>query len=99
MWDNLLVQHYAVADYGDAPRKMLRATLTGTRWPEPNGSLPANTRRPPIRDGGQPLARSPIFKPNHTNGDRMLYEQIDTAVIDGDSLPWVPLTPIQMKSC
>jgi taurine dioxygenase len=30
MWDNLLVQHYAVADYGNAPRKMLRATLTGT---------------------------------------------------------------------
>ena len=23
----------------------------------------------------------------------MLYEQIDTAVIDGESLPWVPLTP------
>ena len=23
----------------------------------------------------------------------MLYEQIDTAVIDGDTLPWVPLTP------
>ena len=23
----------------------------------------------------------------------MLYEQIDTAVIDGDKLPWVPLTP------
>jgi 2,4'-dihydroxyacetophenone dioxygenase len=23
----------------------------------------------------------------------MLYEHIDTAVIDGDSLPWVPLTP------
>ena len=30
MWDNLQVQHYAVADYGNAPRKMLRATLTGT---------------------------------------------------------------------
>lgn len=30
MWDNLLVQHYAVADYGSAPRKMLRATLAGT---------------------------------------------------------------------
>ncbi|MNZ84121.1 Alpha-ketoglutarate-dependent taurine dioxygenase [compost metagenome] len=30
MWDNLLVQHYAVGDYGSAPRKMLRATLTGT---------------------------------------------------------------------
>jgi taurine dioxygenase len=30
MWDNLQVQHYAVADYGTAPRKMLRATLTGT---------------------------------------------------------------------
>lgn len=30
MWDNLLCQHYAVADYGNAPRKMLRATLTGT---------------------------------------------------------------------
>jgi taurine dioxygenase len=30
MWDNLLTQHYAVADYGNAPRKMLRATLTGT---------------------------------------------------------------------
>ncbi len=30
MWDNLAVQHYAVADYGKAPRKMLRATLTGT---------------------------------------------------------------------
>jgi taurine dioxygenase len=29
MWDNLSVQHYAVADYGRAPRKMLRATLTG----------------------------------------------------------------------
>jgi taurine dioxygenase len=29
MWDNLLVQHYAVADYGKAPRKMLRATLSG----------------------------------------------------------------------
>ena len=23
----------------------------------------------------------------------MLYEHIDTAVIDGESLPWVPLTP------
>ena len=23
----------------------------------------------------------------------MLYEQVDTAVIDGESLPWVPLTP------
>jgi len=30
MWDNLQVQHYAVSDYGNAPRKMLRATLTGT---------------------------------------------------------------------
>ncbi|MNG02132.1 Alpha-ketoglutarate-dependent taurine dioxygenase [compost metagenome] len=30
MWDNLLVQHYAVGDYGSEPRKMLRATLTGT---------------------------------------------------------------------
>jgi taurine dioxygenase len=30
MWDNLQVQHYAVADYGNAPRKMLRATLTGS---------------------------------------------------------------------
>lgn len=29
MWDNLQVQHYAVADYGNAPRKMLRATLVG----------------------------------------------------------------------
>ena len=29
MWDNLQVQHYAVADYGNAPRKMLRATLIG----------------------------------------------------------------------
>ncbi len=29
MWDNLLTQHYAVADYGTAPRKMLRATLAG----------------------------------------------------------------------
>jgi hypothetical protein len=23
----------------------------------------------------------------------MLYENVDTAVIDGESLPWVPLTP------
>lgn len=30
MWDNLQVQHYAVADYCNAPRKMLRATLAGT---------------------------------------------------------------------
>jgi taurine dioxygenase len=30
MWDNLQVQHYAVADYGNAPRKMLRATISGT---------------------------------------------------------------------
>jgi len=29
MWDNLLTQHYALADYGKAPRKMLRATLSG----------------------------------------------------------------------
>ncbi len=29
MWDNLQVQHYAVADYGNAPRRMLRATLAG----------------------------------------------------------------------
>ena len=27
MWDNLMTQHYATADYGAAPRKMLRATL------------------------------------------------------------------------
>ncbi|WP_235026194.1 TauD/TfdA family dioxygenase [Caballeronia arationis] len=30
MWDNLQVQHYAVADYDNSPRKMLRATLAGT---------------------------------------------------------------------
>ncbi|MCL6698058.1 TauD/TfdA family dioxygenase [Sphingomonas sp. NSE70-1] len=30
MWDNLQVQHYAAADYGHEPRKMLRATLKGT---------------------------------------------------------------------
>jgi taurine dioxygenase len=30
MWDNLQVQHYAVADYGNEPRKMLRATLAGS---------------------------------------------------------------------
>ena len=30
MWDNLQVQHYAVADYGGAIRKMLRATITGS---------------------------------------------------------------------
>ncbi|CAM2164503.1 Taurine dioxygenase, alpha-ketoglutarate-dependent [Paraburkholderia sacchari] len=30
MWDNLLCQHYAVADYGKAPRRMLRATISGT---------------------------------------------------------------------
>ena len=27
MWDNWATQHYAVADYGREPRKMLRATL------------------------------------------------------------------------
>ena len=27
----------------------------------------------------------------------MLYKQIDTAVIDGESLPWVPLTPYTDK--
>lgn len=27
MWDNMLTQHYAVADYGREPRKMLRATI------------------------------------------------------------------------
>ena len=27
----------------------------------------------------------------------MLYEQVDTAVIDGESLPWVPLTPYAEK--
>ena len=30
MWDNLQVQHYAVADYGRTTRKMLRATISGT---------------------------------------------------------------------
>lgn len=29
LWDNLLTQHYAVSDYGNAPRRMLRATLRG----------------------------------------------------------------------
>lgn len=29
MWDNMLTQHYAVADYGMEPRRMLRATLAG----------------------------------------------------------------------
>jgi len=29
MWDNLFCQHYAVADYGKEPRKMLRATIKG----------------------------------------------------------------------
>lgn len=29
IWDNLSTQHYAVADYGQAPRKMLRATIKG----------------------------------------------------------------------
>jgi taurine dioxygenase len=29
MWDNMLTQHYAVADYGREPRRMLRATLAG----------------------------------------------------------------------
>ena len=29
MWDNMLTQHYAVADYGRDPRKMLRATIKG----------------------------------------------------------------------
>ena len=27
----------------------------------------------------------------------MLYKQIDTAVIDGESLPWVPMTPYTDK--
>jgi taurine dioxygenase len=27
IWDNLATQHYAVADYGQAPRRMLRATI------------------------------------------------------------------------
>ena len=27
----------------------------------------------------------------------MLYEQVDTAVIDGESLPWVPFTPYADK--
>ena len=29
MWDNMFTQHYAIADYGPEPRKMLRATLAG----------------------------------------------------------------------
>ena len=29
----------------------------------------------------------------------MLYEHVDTAVIDGESLPWVPLTPYADNSC
>ena len=31
VWDNLATQHYAVSDYGNEPRKMLRATLKGER--------------------------------------------------------------------
>lgn len=27
MWDNLMTQHYATADHGSEPRRMLRATL------------------------------------------------------------------------
>ena len=52
---------------------------------------PANPPRPP-RDRRAALARSPIFDLIIKETD-MLFEQIDTAVIDGESLPWVPLTP------
>lgn len=33
MWDNLVTQHYAVSDYGQEPRRMLRATLKGEAVP------------------------------------------------------------------
>ena len=31
MWDNRCVMHYAVHDYGDAPREMQRVTVRGER--------------------------------------------------------------------
>jgi len=30
MWDNRCTMHYAVHDYGDAQRDMLRVTIAGT---------------------------------------------------------------------
>ena len=29
MWDNRATMHYAIDDYGDAPRRMRRVTLRG----------------------------------------------------------------------
>src|SRR6476469_7860859 len=39
------------------------------------------------------MAHSPKFTHKTPKGDNMLYENVDTAVIDGESLPWVPLAP------
>ena len=60
MWDNLQVQHYAVADYGNAP-KMLRATLTGTPAGLSRRFPPGNPGPPLMRDRRAVLERPTTF--------------------------------------
>ena len=39
LWDNQATMHYAVDDYGDAPRRMRRVTLAGTEPVGLNGTI------------------------------------------------------------
>jgi len=67
----------------DAPPPVTPAT---TALPEPpSGQACPST---PSETGGKPI--STFTKPTEK---QMLYEHVDTAVIDGESLPWVPFTP------
>ena len=49
----------------------------------------------PKRQAGSPGAFANFQPESHEWAAQMLYEHVDTAVIDGELLPWVPFTPMQ----
>src|SRR6478672_4915270 len=61
------------------------------RWPEPTSSL--RQIQGTAHKAGNPDTFTDFSTSTTPMEKNMLYKQVDTAVIDGESLPWVPLVP------